>query len=61
MIRIEYDGFFLEFDTDKFISVFGGVTIFEVDGYYVFIAEKRDLSRTKKTKEQTDFILRKDI
>lgn len=35
----------------KFISVFGGVTIFEVDGYYVFIAEKRTLSSSKKTEK----------
>lgn len=38
-----------EWYKNKFISVFGGVTIFEVAGYYVFIAEKRNLTRTKKT------------
>jgi 16S rRNA (guanine1207-N2)-methyltransferase len=38
-----------EWYKNKFISVFGGVTIFEADGYYVFIAEKRTLSSTKKT------------
>ena len=31
----------LEWYKRKFISVFGGVQIFRVDGYYVFVGEKR--------------------
>lgn len=35
----------------KFISIFGGVRIWEIDGYFVFMAIKKDMSyATKKTK-----------
>lgn len=33
---------------NKLISVFGGVSISEIDGYYVFTAEKRPKANTKK-------------
>lgn len=33
---------------NKLISIFGGVSIKEIDGYYVFIAEKRKASYSKK-------------
>jgi len=35
---------------NKLISIFGGVRIHETGGYYVFEAEKRDLSFAKKSK-----------
>ena len=35
---------------NKLTSVFGGVKVQNVDGYYVFIAEKRSQFRKKKTK-----------
>ena len=44
---------------NKFISIFGGVTIFEVDGYYVFIAEKRNLLNTKKADKNNDKLPKK--
>ena len=34
----------------KLISVFGGVNIQEIEGYYVFVAEKRSLIIKKKSK-----------
>lgn len=37
---------------NKLISVFGGVTINEIDGYYVFMAEKRNVKPTPKVKEK---------
>ena len=36
---------------NKLISVFGGVTIEELDGYFVFCAEKRERKAAKKKKE----------
>lgn len=37
----------------KFISIFGGVRIWEIDGYFVFMAIKKDMSyATKKTKNR---------
>ena len=33
---------------NKFIRIFGGVSIKEIDGYFIFIAEKRTLSYAKK-------------
>lgn len=37
-----------EWYKNKFISIFGGVQISEFDGYYVFMAEKRDMQYAKK-------------
>ena len=37
---------------NKITSVFGGVKVFEQDGYYVFVAEKRKGQRGKETKKQ---------
>lgn len=37
---------------NKITSVFGGVKVFEQDGYYVFVAEKRKGQRGKETKTQ---------
>ena len=37
---------------NKITSVFGGVKVFEQDGYYVFVAEKRKGQRGKETKNQ---------
>ncbi len=37
---------------NKLTSVFGGVKVFEQDGYYVFIAEKRMMRRDKETKKK---------
>ncbi len=39
-----------EWYKNKFISIFGGVEIIEIDGYYVFMAEKR--RKNSKTKEK---------
>lgn len=36
---------------NKLISVFGGVKISEIDGYYVFIAEKRNNIKPNKAKK----------
>lgn len=36
---------------NKFTSVFGGVKVHEIDGYYVFAAEKRNSRIPKKTKK----------
>ena len=41
----------LEWYKRKFISVFGGVKIFRVDGYYVFMGEKRCKNRVSRRKE----------
>ena len=40
----------LDWYKNKLTSVFGGVTVKEKDGYYVFIAEKRSVRRPKKEK-----------
>lgn len=37
---------------NKLTSVFGGVKVFEQDGYYVFVAEKRKVTRINKKKEK---------
>lgn len=34
---------------NKITSVFGGVKVFEQDGYYVFVAEKRKVNRISQT------------
>ena len=40
----------LDWYKNKLTSVFGGVKVQKVEGYYVFIAEKRSQFRKKKTK-----------
>ena len=40
----------LDWYRNKLTSVFGGVRVHEVDGYYIFIAEKRCASRPRKEK-----------
>lgn len=37
---------------NKFTSVFGGVKVYEQDGYYVFVAEKRNKKRGTEKKEK---------
>jgi 16S rRNA (guanine1207-N2)-methyltransferase len=37
---------------NKISSVFGGVKVFEQDGYYVFVAEKRRRCRINQRKEK---------
>lgn len=41
----------LDWYRNKLASVFGGVTVREKDGYYIFIAEKRGEKRVEKKKE----------
>lgn len=41
-----------EWYKNKLISIFGGVSIREINGYYVFIAEKRSASYAKKGKKR---------
>ena len=41
----------LDWYKNKLTSVFGGVKIYEINGYYVFVAEKR--KKTMKEKEKT--------
>lgn len=40
----------LDWYKNKFTSVFGGVKVYEINGYYVFVAEKRNQSIKKKEK-----------
>ena len=40
----------LDWYKNKLISVFGGVKIHRIDGYYVFVAEKRSTAMNKKRK-----------
>lgn len=40
----------LDWYKNKLISTFGGVRIFEIDDYYVFISQKRRKSKVKKAK-----------
>ena len=42
-----------EWYKNKIISVFGGVEIRETDGYFVFIAERRNLNYAKKAARRT--------
>ena len=37
---------------NKLTAVFGGVKVFEQDGYYVFVAEKRRVQRSREVKKQ---------
>ncbi len=39
---------------NKLTSVFGGVKVFEQDGYYVFVAEKRKMQRNKEPKKKQE-------
>lgn len=41
----------LDWYKNKLISVFGGVKVQEIQGYYVFTAEKRSVSVRKKEKK----------
>ncbi|MBO5353981.1 MAG: class I SAM-dependent methyltransferase [Lachnospiraceae bacterium] len=41
----------LDWYRNKLTSVFGGVTVKELDGYYVFLAEKRGMRKPKKEKK----------
>ena len=38
-----------EWYKDKFISIFGGVKIYEKNGYYIFEAKKRDFKYKSKS------------
>lgn len=40
----------LEWYKNKLTSVFGGVKVYEINGYYVFVAEKRSLAHKGKKK-----------
>lgn len=40
----------LDWYKNKLTAVFGGVRVYEIDGYYVFVAEKRNTSCRKKVK-----------
>lgn len=48
----------LDWYKNKIISVFGGVKIQEIDGYYVFMAEKRERTR-KKVKAKVNKLSKK--
>jgi len=50
----------LDWYRNKLSSVFGGVTVKEKDGYYVFLAEKRG-SRTPKKEKKNEQILSKKL
>ena len=42
----------LEWYKNKLTSAFGGVRVYEIDGYYVFVAEKRSRGIRKKLKNE---------
>jgi len=48
----------LDWYKNKLISVFGGVKVYEINGYYVFVAEKRTLT-PKAKKKATNGLSRK--
>jgi 16S rRNA (guanine1207-N2)-methyltransferase len=48
----------LDWYKNKIIAVFGGVKIYEIDGYYVFVAEKRK-AHVKKIKKNKNGISKK--
>jgi len=50
-----------EWYKNKFISTFGGVIIHEIDGYYVFVAEKRGFFNSKKSDKNIGNMSRKLI
>lgn len=39
---------------NKLTAVFGGVKVFEQDGYYVFVAEKRRVQRSREVKKKQE-------
>lgn len=49
----------LDWYRNKLTSVFGGVTVKEKDGYYVFIAEKRGNRKPKKEKKNEQVLSKK--
>lgn len=49
----------LDWYRNKLSSVFGGVTVKEKDGYYVFIAEKRGTRKPKKEKKNEQILSKK--
>lgn len=49
----------LDWYRNKLSSVFGGVTVKEKDGYYVFIAEKRGNRKSKKEKKNEQVMSKK--
>ena len=49
----------LDWYRNKLSSVFGGVTVKEKDGYYVFIAEKRGNRKPKKEKKNEQIMSKK--
>ena len=49
----------LDWYRNKLSSVFGGVTVKEQDGYYVFLAEKRDNRKPKKEKKNLQVMSKK--
>lgn len=49
----------LDWYRNKLSSVFGGVTVREQDGYYVFIAEKRENRKPKKEKKNEQVMSKK--
>ena len=49
----------LEWYRNKLSSVFGGVTVKEKDGYYVFVAEKRGNRKPKKEKKNEQIMSKK--
>lgn len=49
----------LEWYQNKLSSVFGGVTVREKDGYYVFLAEKRSRRKPKKEKKNEQILSKK--
>lgn len=49
----------LEWYKNKLISIFGGVKIFEINDYYVFISEKRQQKKHKKEKKNSSNLSKK--
>lgn len=49
----------LDWYRNKLSSVFGGVTVKEQDGYYVFLAEKRGSRKPKKEKKNEQILSKK--
>lgn len=49
----------LDWYQNKLSSVFGGVTVKEKDGYYVFFAEKRSMRKPKKEKKNEQILSKK--
>lgn len=49
----------LDWYKNRLSAVFGGVTVKEKDGYYVFIAEKRSMRKPKKEKKNEQILSKK--